>query len=110
MFHSTLIFGLASARSAMILLARNSSRRWMIVTVVGEPGEEGRLLHRGVAAADHHDVLVAEEEAVTGGTGRHAVAEQLLLAGHAERPPRRTGRQDDGAGPVRRLADPDRCS
>ena len=33
MFHSTLIFGLASARSAMILLARNSSRRWMIVTV-----------------------------------------------------------------------------
>ena len=32
MFHSTLIFGLASARSAMILLARNSSRRWMIVT------------------------------------------------------------------------------
>ena len=32
-FHSTLIFGLSSARSAMILLARNSSRRWMIVTV-----------------------------------------------------------------------------
>src|SRR5436305_1911706 len=32
----------------------------------GEPGEEGRLLHRGVAAAHHDDVLVAEEEAVAG--------------------------------------------
>ena len=32
LFHSTLIFGLLSARSAMILLARNESRRWTIVT------------------------------------------------------------------------------
>ena len=40
----------------------------------GEAGEEGGLLHRRVAAADHDDVLVAEEEAVTGRTPRDAVA------------------------------------
>ena len=79
-FHSTLIFGLASARSAMILLARNSSRRWMIVTVSAKRVRKRGLLHRRVAAADDHDVLVAEEEAVAGGAGRDAVAEQLLLA------------------------------
>src|SRR3712207_7858387 len=43
---------------------------------LGEPGEERRLLHRRVAAPDHDDVLIAEEEAVTGGTGRDAAAEQ----------------------------------
>ena len=35
---------------------------------LGEPGEERGLLHRGVTAADHGDVLTTEEEAVTGGT------------------------------------------
>src|SRR3954447_15305905 len=53
---------------------------------LGEAGEEGGLLHRGVAAADDHDVLVAEEEAVTGRTGRHAAAEQPLLVVQAEVP------------------------
>ncbi len=36
---------------------------------VGEPGQERRLLHRGVTATDNDDVLAAEEEAVTGCTG-----------------------------------------
>ncbi len=47
-----------------------------------EAGEERRLLHRGVPpAADDGDVLVAEEESVTGGTGAHAEADALLLTG-----------------------------
>src|SRR5690606_13607051 len=33
----------------------------------GEPGEEDRFLHSGVAATDNGDVLVPEEEAVAGG-------------------------------------------
>ena len=49
----------------------------------GELGEEGGLLHRGVAAADHDDVLVAEEEAVAGGAGADAAAEQAFS--HRER-------------------------
>src|SRR2546427_2724176 len=37
-----------------------------------EPREVERLLHRGVAAAHHHDVPVLEEEAVARGARRHA--------------------------------------
>ena len=59
----------------MIALARSLSRRWISVTLLGEAGEEGGLLDRRVATADDRDVLVAEEEAVTGGTGRDAVGE-----------------------------------
>src|SRR5664279_3995952 len=46
-----------------------------------EAGEEGCLLHRGVAAADDRDVMVAEEEAVTGGTPRDPVSGEFVLAG-----------------------------
>ncbi len=60
----------------------------------GEAGEEGGLLHRRVAAADDRDVLVTEEEAVTGGTGGHAVGEQPVFAGDAEAAPLGTGRDD----------------
>ena len=74
----------------------------------GEPGQEGGLLHRGVAAADHGDVLVTEEEPVAGGTGAHAHADQLFLAGHAEVPGRGAHREDDGARAVRLVADGDR--
>jgi hypothetical protein len=74
---------------------------------LGEPGEERRLFHRGVAAADHDDVVVAEEEAVTLRTGRDTVAEQRLLAGHAQRPPRGTGGEGHGAGEELLVADPD---
>ena len=66
----------------------------------GELGEEGGLLHRRVAAADHRDVVLTEEEPVTGGTRAHAAAEQLLLPGHANVAGRRTHGQDDRPGPV----------
>ena len=46
----------------------------------GEVGQEQRLLDRRVAAADHHDLLAAVEEAVAGGAGRDAEALELLLA------------------------------
>src|SRR5690606_30104727 len=35
--------------------------------------------HSGIAAADNRDFLLTVEEAVTGGTGRHALALELLL-------------------------------
>ena len=40
----------------------------------GEVGEVERFLDRGVAAADDHDLLVAEKEAVARGACRHAEA------------------------------------
>ena len=46
------MFSIARARSSMIFEARNSSRRWTIVTFEANFGQEDRLLHGGVAAAD----------------------------------------------------------
>src|SRR5205807_228673 len=43
---------------------------------VGELREEVGLFEGGVAAADDGDVLVAEEESVAGGAGRHAVVDE----------------------------------
>src|SRR3954447_12294619 len=54
------------------------------VDLAGEPGEEGRLLHRRVPAADDRDRLLAEEEPVTGGAPGDAVAGQPVLALHTE--------------------------
>ena len=45
----------------------------------GDIGEIERLLDCGIAAADHGDVLVAEEEAVAGRAGGDAKAAELLL-------------------------------
>src|SRR5439155_1228449 len=83
-------------------------------------GEHARLagaragrVHQHVPVVVHVDLpaeqvtaLAAEEEAVTGGARGHAVAEQLLLARYAQRPPRRTGGQDDRLRPVLAVADP----
>src|SRR5690606_24217214 len=66
----------------------------------GELGEERRLLHRRVATADDRDVLVPEEEAVTGGTRRDAAAEQLLLTRHVQIPRSSTHRENDRLGGV----------
>src|SRR4051812_13996823 len=74
---------------------------------LGEAGEEGRLLHRRVTAADHDDVLVAEEEAVTGGTGGHAAAEQALLVVQPEVAVLRAGGHDHRVRPVHLVADLD---
>ncbi len=49
----------------------------------GEAGEEGCFFHGGVTAADHDDVLVAEEETVAGGAGADAAAEEAFFTGNA---------------------------
>src|SRR5882757_1794950 len=67
---------------------------------LGEFGEERRLLHGRVATADHRDVVLLEEEPVTGRARGNTVAEHLLLARDAEWPPSRAGGQDDGPGTV----------
>src|SRR5205823_560621 len=64
----------------------------------GELGQEKRLFHRGIAAADDADLLAAEEEAITGGARRDAVAAELLLARQIEPLRRRAGRDDDRFG------------
>src|SRR6185369_972080 len=51
-----------------------------------ELGEEGGLLHRGVAPADHHEFTIAEEEAIARGTRRDTPASELLLTRNAEPP------------------------
>ena len=63
-----------------------------------EAREEVGLFHGGIAAADHHDLLAAIEEAVAGGASADAVADQLLLAFEAQ--PARAGAagDDQGAG------------
>src|SRR6185295_5585528 len=71
-----------------------------------EPAEEGGLLEGGVTAADDGDVLVAEEEAVTGGAPADPVAGEPLLVRQAELAVRGAGGQDDGAGAVHRLPAP----
>ena len=42
------------------------------VDLAGDVGQVQRFLDRGIAAADHGDVLVLVEEAVAGGAGGHA--------------------------------------
>src|SRR5699024_4061420 len=59
-----------------------------------ETGEERGFLECRVATADDGDVLVTEEESITGGAPAHAVTGQLLLIGQTELAVGRTGRQD----------------
>ena len=66
----------------------------------GEIGEEQRLLDRGIAAADHHDFLVAVEEAVAGRAGRDAIALELLLRGQIEPARLRAGGDDQRVGEI----------
>ena len=75
--------------------------------LLGELGEEDRLLHRRVATADDGDVMAAEEEPVAGGAGRQAVSEQLRLGLEAEHQRLGAGGHDDRVGDVLGLVDPD---
>src|SRR5579883_665839 len=50
----------------------------------GVAREEIGFLHGGVAAANNRNGLAAEEEAVTGGARRNAVADKFALAGETE--------------------------
>ncbi|KAG1454730.1 hypothetical protein G6F57_015444 [Rhizopus arrhizus] len=54
------------------------------VDLAGDVGQVQRLFHGGIAAADHDHVLVAVEETVTGGAGRHAAALELVLGRDAQ--------------------------
>jgi hypothetical protein len=64
--------------------------------LVGEIGEEQRLLDGGVAAADHHDFLALVEKPVAGGAGGNAVAAESLLGGKPQ--PARLGAGGDDQG------------
>ena len=59
-----------------------------------ELGQEHRLLHRRVAAADDGDFVAAEEVAVARRARGDAVAHQRSLGGQAQQPRRRAGRDD----------------
>src|SRR6478735_7385996 len=69
---------------------------------LGEPGEEGGLLHRCVTAADHSDVLVLAEEAVAGGTPGDSTPGERVLVGQAELTVLRPRGDDDSLGAVHR--------
>src|SRR5204863_8164885 len=62
------------------------------VHLAAEAGQVERLLHRGVAAADHHDVLVLEEEPVARRARRHATPHELGLVGTPQHLGRGAGR------------------
>ena len=72
-----------------------------------EAGEVRRLLERGVAATDHGDLAVLEEEAVARRAGRHAATAQSGLALEPEPQRRRAGGDDHGLGAVLGAAGPD---
>ena len=100
-FQMKSILGFLCARSCMIFEARSSSRRWTTIDLGREAGEEGRLLHRGVAAADHDHFLVLEECAVAGRACADAIAHQPLFGFDAEQLRGRAGRDDQRLAPDR---------
>ena len=65
--------------------------------------EKVRLLECGIAAADHCDVVVTEEESVAGGAGREAVTDELGLPIEAQHDRLSTGGDDEGMGPIGRV-------
>ena len=73
----------------------------------GELRQEDRLLHRRVAAADDHDLLLAEEGAVADRAVRDAAALQRALRLEPELARARAGGDDHGVGAVLVVADPD---
>ena len=75
--------------------------------VAGELGDEDRVLHRRVAAADHDDLPVLEEGAVADAAGGDAAPAKLYLAGDAEPARLRPHRQDHRLGPVLLVAQED---
>src|SRR5690606_37166732 len=65
-----------------------------------ELGQEQTFLQRGVAAADHDNILAPEEKAIAGGTVAHAMPDILILAGDAQLARVRADGDDDGIGAV----------
>jgi hypothetical protein len=72
-----------------------------------ELGEEGRLLHRRVAAAHDHDLALLEERCVTDGAVRDPAALERLLGLEPELARVGAGCDDDRLGAVLRVTDPD---
>jgi len=64
----------------------------------GEAGEEDRFFHGAVAASDDGDFFTAGEEAVAGGAGTDAEADEGLLGGEIEPAGGRSRRDDERAG------------
>src|SRR5208283_3728460 len=64
----------------------------------GKTGEEQSLLHCGIAPADHRDFFSREKEAIAGGAGGYAVADQLLFVGQSQPPRRGAAGDDQGLG------------
>jgi len=64
----------------------------------GEAGEEEGFFHGGVAAADDGDLFAGGEEAVAGGAGGYAMADEGLFAGQIEPAGACSGGDDEGAG------------
>jgi hypothetical protein len=83
----------------MIFEARNSSRRWTIVTFAAK-----RV--RNVASSIDDDVLVGEERRVAGGAVRDAPTLEPPLGVQSELTGRRAGCDDHGAAPVLVVAHP----
>jgi len=69
--------------------------------------QEDRLLHRRVAAADDHDLLVTVERGVADGAVGDAAAVKGALGFEIELPCGRAGGDDHALGAVLVLADPD---
>ena len=78
-FHMTLILSLANSRSWRIFSARERIAAMDQGHVVAVVGQVQRFLDRGVAAADHRDLLAAVEEPVAGRAGRRALAASYAL-------------------------------
>ncbi len=66
----------------------------------GKIGQEQRFLDRGVAAADHENLLAAVEEPVAGGASGDAEALEGFLGGEAEPAGLGAGGEDDRVGEI----------
>src|SRR5713226_1564699 len=64
----------------------------------GKASEKQGFLHGGISAANDHDFFSREEESVTRGTGRNAVADKLLLVGQAQPAGGRAAGDDERLG------------
>jgi hypothetical protein len=79
------------ARRAEVLAAMDEG------DLCSKAGEEERLFHGGIAAADDSDLVIPEEESVAGGATADAVPDERLLRRKAEPPGGRTAGNDQGA-------------
>src|SRR5207247_2164046 len=75
------------------------------VDLLAEPRDVERLLHRRVAAPDHHDALILEEEHVARGARPAAESDELRRGRATQHFQRRAGDDDDLVALPARVAD-----